>query len=66
MNTEGEYESLLFDTNDVRQYKDDNTLLTTLRAALADSKIPYPIVVINQLTANSNFYGTTQAQFSED
>ena len=66
MNTEGEYESLLFDTNDVRQYKDDNTLLSTLRAALADSKIPYPIVVINQLTANSNFYGTTQAQFSED
>lgn len=66
INTEGEYESLLFDQGNPREYKDPDTLLSTLRAALADSKIPYPIVVINQLTPNSNFYGTTQAQFSED
>lgn len=66
MGTNGEYESLLFDTNNPREYKDPDTLLSTLRAALADSKIPYPIVVINQLTPNSDFFGITQAQFPEN
>lgn len=66
INTEGEFESMLFDVNDQKLYKDDDTLLATLRTALADSKIPYPIVVINQKSDDANFFGITQAQFSED
>jgi hypothetical protein len=37
----------LFDENDETEYKDANSLLNSLISALAESRIPYPIVVVN-------------------
>lgn len=64
--TDGNYHSLLFDTVDETEYKDANSLLNSLVSALAESRIPYPIVVVNQLTSDSNFLGITESKFNED
>ena len=64
--TDGNYHSILFDENDETQYKDATQLLNSLVSALAESRIPYPIVVINQLESDSNFLGITEAKFNED
>ena len=64
--TDGNYHSILFDENDETEYKDATSLLNSLVSALAESRIPYPIVVVNQLTADSNFLGITEAKFNED
>lgn len=64
--TDGNYHSILFDENDETEYKDANSLLNGLISALAESRIPYPIVVINQLTSDSNFLGITESKFNED
>jgi len=40
---------MLFDDNDETIYKDASSLLRDLVTALAESRIPYPIVVINQI-----------------
>lgn len=64
--TDGNYHSILFDENDESQYKDATSLLNSLVGALAESRIPYPIVVINQTTADSNFLGITESKFNED
>lgn len=64
--TDGNYHSLLFDTSDETQYKDPTALLSSLVNALAESRIPYPIVVVNQLESDSNFLGITEAKFNED
>lgn len=64
--TDGNYHSILFDDNDETEYKDANSLLSSLISALAESRIPYPIVVVNQLTSDSNFLGITESKFNED
>jgi hypothetical protein len=64
--TDGNYHSILFDEGDETQYKDATSLLNSLVSALAESRIPYPIVVINQLESDSNFLGITEAKFNED
>ena len=64
--TDGNYHSLLFDDNDESEYKDATSLLSSLITALAESRIPYPIVVINQTTSDSNFLGVTESKFNED
>lgn len=64
--TDGNYHSMLFDNNDETQYKDATSLLNSLVSALAESRIPYPIVVVNQLESDSNFLGITEAKFNED
>ena len=64
--TDGNYHSILFDENDETEYKDANSLLNSLISALAESRIPYPIVVVNQLTSDSNFLGITESKFNED
>ena len=64
--TDGNYHSILFDENDETEYKDANSLLNSLISALAESRIPYPIVVVNQLTSDSDFLGITEAKFNED
>ena len=64
--TDGNYHSLLFDETDETEYKDATSLLNSLISALAESRIPYPIVVVNQLVADSNFLGITEAKFNED
>jgi len=56
----------LFDETDETEYKDATSLLNSLISALAESRIPYPIVVVNQLVADSNFLGITEAKFNED
>jgi hypothetical protein len=57
---------MLFDDNDETQYKDATSLLNSLVGALAESRIPYPIVVVNQLESDSNFLGITESKFNED
>lgn len=64
--TDGNYHSILFDENDESEYKDANSLLNSLISALAESRISYPIVVVNQLTSDSDFLGITEAKFNED
>lgn len=64
--TDGNYHSLLFDDNDETEYKDATSLLNSLVSALTESRIPYPIVVVNQLTADSDFLGITESKFNED
>lgn len=64
--TDGNYHSILFDENDETEYKDATSLLNSLVSALAESRIPYPIVVVNQLNADSNFLGITESKFNED
>jgi len=64
--TDGNYHSLLFDETDETEYKDATSLLNSLISALAESRIPYPIVVVNQLTPDSNFLGITESKFNED
>ena len=64
--TDGNYHSILFDSQDETQYKDATSLLNSLVSALAESRIPYPIVVVNQLEADSNFLGITESKFNED
>lgn len=64
--TDGNYHSMLFDDNDETQYKDATSLLNSLVSALAESRIPYPIVVVNQLEPDSNFLGITESKFNED
>ena len=64
--TDGDYHSILFDEDDETQYKDATSLLSSLVGALAESRIPYPIVVVNQLDPDSNFLGITESKFNED
>lgn len=63
---DGNYHNILFDDDDETQYKDSTSLLNSLISALAESRIPYPIVVINQTSSDSNFLGITEAKFNED
>ena len=64
--TDGNYHNILFDDNDETVYKDATSLLNGLVSALAESRIPYPIVVVNQSNADSNFLGITESKFNED
>lgn len=63
---DGNYHNILFDESDETQYKDATSLLNSLISALAESRIPYPIVVINQTSSDSNFLGITESKFNED